>query len=51
MVSLIVALIVLGVVLWAVESLIPFDPALKKIIHVVAVLCVLLYVLRFFGLI
>lgn len=50
MISLIVALIVVGVLLWAVESLIPMDPAIKRVIQVVVVLCVLLYVLRFFGL-
>lgn len=51
MISLIVALLVLGVILWAVESLIPLDPTIKRLIQVVAVICVLVYVLRFFGMV
>jgi uncharacterized membrane protein YwzB len=51
MIGLIVSLIILGVVLWAVESLIPMDPMIKRIIQVVVVLCVLLYVLRFFAIV
>jgi hypothetical protein len=50
MISLIVTLIVLGVCLWAVESLVPLDPVIKQIIRVVLVLVVLLYIVRFFGL-
>jgi uncharacterized membrane protein YwzB len=49
MIGLIVSLIILGVVLWAVESLIPMDPMIKRIIQVVVVLCVLFYIVRFFG--
>ena len=53
LVHLVVALIIMGVLLWAVDSLIPMDPAIKRIIQVVVVLCVVLYVLqyvaRFFG--
>jgi hypothetical protein len=51
MIGLIVALIVVGVLLWAVESLIPMDATIRRVIQVVVVLCVLLYILRFFGLI
>jgi uncharacterized membrane protein YwzB len=51
MIGMIVSLIILGVVLWAVESLIPMDPMIKRIIQVVVVLCVLLYVLRFFAIV
>jgi hypothetical protein len=48
-IQLVVLLIILGVVLWAVETLIPMDPTLKRIIYVVILLCVILYVIRFFG--
>lgn len=51
MIGLVIALIVVGVLLWAVESLIPLDPTIRRIIQVVVVLVVLLFVLRFFGLI
>lgn len=51
MIGLIISLIVLGVVLWVVESLIPMDPMIKRVIQVLVVLCVLLYVLRFFAIV
>lgn len=51
LIQLIVLLIVLGVILWAVESLIPLDATIKRLIQVVAVLGVVLYLLRIFGLI
>lgn len=50
LVSLIIALIVVGVLLWAVETLIPMDAAIRRVIQVVVILCVLLYVLRAFAL-
>lgn len=50
MISLIVALIVVGVLLWAVEALVPMDATIRRVIQVVVVVCVLLYVLRTFGL-
>lgn len=49
MISLIVALVVVGVLLWAVESLIPLDATIRRIIQVLIVLCVVLYILRFFA--
>jgi hypothetical protein len=49
MIGLIVTLVIVGVILWAVESLLPIHPTIKRIIHVVIIICVLLYVLRFFG--
>lgn len=49
MIGLIVTLAIVGLILWAVESLLPLDPTIKRIIHVAIVICVLLYVLRFFG--
>jgi hypothetical protein len=48
-IQLVVLLIILGVILWAVETLIPMDPTLKRIIYVIVLLCVILYVLRFFA--
>jgi vacuolar-type H+-ATPase subunit I/STV1 len=48
-IQLVVLLIIIGVILWAVETLIPMDPTLKRIIYVVILLCVILYVIRFFG--
>jgi hypothetical protein len=51
MISLVITLIILGVLLWVVETLIPLDATIRKIIQVVLVLAVCLYLLRFFALI
>lgn len=48
--SLIIGLIILGVVLWVVESLIPLDATIRRVIEVVIVLAVLVWVVRAFGL-
>lgn len=51
LVQLIVALVVVGVLLWAVETLIPMDPTIKRLIQVVIVVAVLIWLLRIFALI
>ena len=48
--SIVVVLIVVGVLLWLVNSLIPMDPNIKKIINVVVIICVVLWLLNVFGL-
>jgi hypothetical protein len=48
-VSLIISLVILGVLLWVVETLIPLDPMIRRLIEVVAVVAVLIYLLRFFA--
>jgi hypothetical protein len=50
MIGLVVLLVVVGILLWAVESLIPMDATIKRLIQVVVVLFVLLFILRYFGL-
>ena len=47
--SLIVVLIVVGVLLWAVNSFIPMDPKIKNILNVVVVIAVVLFVLSLFS--
>lgn len=51
MVSLLLTLIVVGVLLWAVNSFIPMAGPIKTILNAVVVICALLYVLSAFGLI
>jgi hypothetical protein len=51
MISLIVTLIVVGVLLWLVNTTIPMDGNIKKIINVVVLIVVILWVLQSFGLI
>jgi hypothetical protein len=48
-VGLIIGLIFIGVLLWAVETLIPLDPALRRILQVVIVLGTILWFAHAFG--
>lgn len=50
LVGLIVVLVVVGVVLWMVNNLIPIDPKIRTIINVIVVLAVCLWLLDAFGL-
>ena len=49
MISLIVTLAIVGLIVWLVTAYIPMPEVFKKVIYVVAVVCVLLFVLRAFG--
>ena len=49
LVTLIITLIVVGVLLWLVNTYIPMDAKIKKIINVVVVIVVIIWLLRVFG--
>jgi hypothetical protein len=49
LISLVVTLIVVGVLLWLVNTYIPMDGKIKKILNVVVVVCVVLWLLFAFG--
>jgi len=49
MISLVVTLIVVGVLLWLVNTYIPMDGKIKKILNVVVVICVVIWLLYAFG--
>lgn len=49
LISLIVAIVLVGVILWAVNTLIPMDEKIKKILNVVVVIVLVLYLLQAFG--
>ena len=49
MISLIVTLIVIGLLLWLVNTYIPMDPKIKQILNIVIVICVVLWLLNVFG--
>lgn len=51
LIGLIITLIVVGVLLWALNNLVPMYPKIRTIINVVVVLVVLLWVLSAFGII
>lgn len=48
MISVLVALVILGVAIYIIE-LIPMDATVKRVIHVLAILFVLLWVLQLLG--
>ncbi len=49
LVSLVITLIVIGVLLWLVNSYIPMDGKIKQILNVVVVVCVVIWLLYAFG--
>jgi len=49
MISLVVTLIVVGVLLWLVNTYIPMDGKIKKILNIVVVICVVIWLLYAFG--
>jgi preprotein translocase subunit SecE len=49
MILILVTLIVIGVVLWLVNTKIPMDSTFKTVINVIAVLAVCLWLLSAFG--
>jgi len=51
LISLIVTLIVIGVLLWLVNTYIPMDGKIKKILNAVVVICVVVWLLYAFGII
>jgi len=48
--SLVVVLIVIGVLLWMVNTYVSMDQKIKTILNVVVVICVVLFLLQAFGL-
>ena len=48
--TLVVTLIVVGVLLWLVNTYIPMDATIKKIITIVVIIAVVLWLLSAFGL-
>jgi hypothetical protein len=51
LISIIVTLIVVGVLLWLVNTYIPMDRKIKTILNAVVVICVVVWLLLAFGVI
>ncbi len=51
LITLIVVLVVVGVVLWLINSYIPMQSTIKKILNAVVVIVVILWLLSAFGII
>jgi hypothetical protein len=49
LVTLVITLIVVGVLLWLVNTYIPMDGKIKQIINAVVVIVVVIWLLRVFG--
>jgi hypothetical protein len=49
LIQLVIVLAVFGVLLWAINTYIPMDETIKKILNVVVILVVILFVLNAFG--
>lgn len=49
LISLLIMLVVVGVLLWLLNTLVPMDSRIKTVINVIVLLCVFLYVLSAFG--
>lgn len=50
LISIVLTLIVVGVLLWVINSLIPMDAKVKQILNVVVVIVLILWLLQSFGL-
>lgn len=49
LIQLAVSLVAIGVVLWLINSYVPMQNSIKKILNIVVVIAVVLYVLAAFG--
>lgn len=49
LISIILTLIVVGVLLWLINSYVPMDSKIKSILNVVVVIAVVLWLLQAFG--
>ncbi|MBN2195198.1 MAG: hypothetical protein JW751_20440 [Polyangiaceae bacterium] len=49
LITIVISLVVVGVLLWLVNSFIPMDDKIKKILNVVVVVCAVFWLLNVFG--
>ena len=51
LINLVIILVVVGVILWLINSYIPMQATIKKILNVVVVIAVIIWLLSVFGVI
>jgi hypothetical protein len=51
LIQLVIVLVVVGVILWVINSYIPMQATIKKILNVVVIIAVIIWLLSVFGLI
>jgi len=49
LITLVVTLVVVGVLLWLINTYIPMDGKIKRILNIVVVICVIVWLLYAFG--
>jgi len=49
--TILLVIIVVGILLWAVNSFLPMDPKVKSILNIVVVILLVIWLLQAFGLI
>ena len=49
LISLIILIVVIGVLLWAVNTYIPMDAKIKNILNIIVVIALVLYILSLFS--
>ncbi len=49
LINVLLVLVVVGVVLWLVNTYLPMDPKIKTILNIVVVIVVVIWLLRAFG--
>jgi hypothetical protein len=50
LISIIVAIVVVGLLLWAINSFIPMEERIKKILNVVVIVVLIIWILQALGL-
>lgn len=48
--SLVLAIVVVGVLLWMVNAYIPMDATIRRILNLVVITCLIIWLLKVFGL-
>lgn len=49
LIGIILVLVLIGVVLWLINSFIPMDASIKRILNIVVIIFVVLWLLKVFG--
>ena len=49
LIQLVIVLVVVGLILWVINSYIPMQSTIKRILNVVVVVCVIVWLLSVFG--
>jgi hypothetical protein len=49
LIGLIITLVIVGIILWLINTYIPMDATIKKILNVVVIVAVILWLLNGFG--